>query len=160
MLFALGIRFVGETVAKKLADAFPTIDLLTEASLERLVEVDEIGEKIAQSVLQFFSVSTNMQLIENLRKHGLKFSQETSTEQLSDRLVNLSFVVSGVFRQFSREQIKLLIEQNGGKNVSAISAKTNYVLAGDNMGPSKLEKAVQLGIPILSEDEFLKMLEA
>lgn len=160
VLFALGIRFVGETVAKKLADAFPTIDLLTEASLERLVEVDEIGEKIAQSVLQFFSVSTNMQLIENLRKHGLKFSQETSTEQLSDRLVNLSFVVSGVFRQFSREQIRLLIEQNGGKNVSAISAKTNYVLAGDNMGPAKLEKAVQLGIPILSEDEFLKMLEA
>lgn len=158
VLFALGIRFVGETVAKKLADAFPTINLLKEASVERLIEVDEIGEKIAHSVRQFFDDPENLELIENLREHGLQLSQTTTSHQLSNRLENQSFVVSGVFQQFSRDQIKEMIEQHGGKNVSSISAKTNFVLAGENMGPAKLEKANQLGIPIIAEDDFLKMI--
>jgi len=157
VLFALGIRFVGETVAKKLAAAFKNIDAIAIATVEELIAVDEIGDKIAVAVQQFFADERAVQTIQRLKAAGLKFEiEETALD--SNLLDGKTFVVSGVFSQFSRDEIKDLIEKNGGKNVSSISAKTGYVLAGDNMGPAKLEKASSLGIPIISEADFIKMI--
>ncbi|MBS4061177.1 MAG: NAD-dependent DNA ligase LigA, partial [Bacteroidetes bacterium] len=158
LLFALGIRFVGETVAKKLTEAFPSVDLLMKADKEALIAVDEIGDRIAESVLSFFADPESHKLIERLKNHGLQLEIINSVTQLSNVLEGKSFVVSGVFSQFSRDEIKEIIEQHGGKNVGSISSKTSYVLAGDNMGPAKLEKATKLGVPIISETDFLQML--
>lgn len=160
VLFALGIRYVGETVAKKLAKHYKSIDRIQEATWEELVTVDEIGEKIAESVVAFFESEANLQIIERLRNHGIQL--EISAEELAqqtDKLGGNTFVVSGVFHQVSREELKKLIENNGGKVSSSISGKTNYVVAGDKMGPSKRTKAEGLGIPIISEEEFLQMIE-
>lgn len=157
VLFALGIRFVGETVAKKLAAALKNIDAIAAASFEELIAVDEIGDKIAVAVQQYFADERAQETISRLKAAGLQFEIEEA-ELDSTSLEGKTFVVSGVFSQFSRDEIKLLIEKNGGKNVGSISAKTSYVLAGENMGPAKLEKASSLGIPIISEADFVKML--
>ena len=159
VLFALGIRFVGETVAKKVAKAFRSIDALAAATLDDLIHVDEIGEKIAQSIILYFADEQNRRLVERLRQAGLRM--EVAEEDLSghtDILQGKSVVISGVFARHSRDEYKELIERHGGKNVGSISKKTSFVLAGENMGPSKLEKANQLGIPILNEEEFLLMI--
>ena len=159
VLFALGIRFVGETAAKKLAKAFGNIEALEQASLEQLMEVDEIGEKIAQSVVTYFSLPANRELVERLKDAGLQMArQEEDESEKSDKLAGLSIVISGVFSHHSREEYKEMIERNGGKNVGSISSKTSFVLAGENMGPAKLEKAQKLGVRIINEDEFLQML--
>jgi len=160
VLFALGIRFVGETVAKTLVKKLHTIDKIMNASTAELLEIDEIGERIAESVVEWFSKEEHLQLIQFLRDKGLRF--EISEDQLTNRtekLTGLSIIISGTFEKFSRDELKEMIEKNGGKNVGSISKKTDYLLAGENMGPSKLEKANQLGVPIISEDDFLKMLE-
>ncbi|MBE6281253.1 MAG: NAD-dependent DNA ligase LigA [Bacteroides sp.] len=160
VLFALGIRFVGETTAKTLARAFRSIDALSKATLEELVGVDEIGAKIAQSILQYFSDERNVELIERLRNEGVQMEmEELDMEGYTDKLEGKSIVISGVFTHHSRDEYKELIEKNGGKNVGSISKKTSFILAGDNMGPSKLEKAQKLGIPIMNEDEFLALIE-
>lgn len=160
VLYALGIRYVGETVAKRLASSFHSIDRLMEASFEQLVDVDEIGDRIAQSVVAYFSDAENRQIVERLRAQGLQM--EVSEEVLanrSERLKGLTFVISGTFTQHSRDEYKALIEQHGGKNTGSVSGKTSYILAGENMGPAKLEKAAKLGVRIIREDEFLKMIE-
>lgn len=160
VLFALGIRYVGETVAKKIAVAFPSIDLLEQATVEDLVQVDEIGERIAQSVVDFFRKEENIEIINKLKSFGIQFEQKQNTSVSgSDKLKGLTIVISGTFEKYSRDEYKGLIEANGGKNSGSISAKTNYLLAGANMGPAKLEKAQKLGVAILNEDEFLKMIE-
>lgn len=159
VLFALGIRFVGETVAKKIARSFKSIDEVEQASLEILMSVDEIGEKIAQSIVSYFANPLNRSLVERLKEAGLQFSR--SEEDLSgytDKLAGQSIVISGVFEHHSRDEYKEMIERNGGKNVGSISSKTSFILAGANMGPAKLEKAQKLGIRILSENEFLDLL--
>ena len=157
VLFALGIRYVGETVAKKLAKHFRSIEALMAADLEALVAVDEIGERIAQSVINYFANERNQEIVSNLKASGLQFEKEEEEGPSSNILEGKKFVVSGVFSKFSRNEIKAAIEANGGKNVGSISSKTDYVLAGENMGPSKLKKAEDLGIPIISEDQFLEM---
>ena len=159
VLFALGIRFVGETVAKKVAKAFRSIDALAAANLDALIHVDEIGLKIAQSIISYFAEEKNRELVERLRSAGLKL--EADEEDLSghtDILQGKSIVISGVFSRHSRDEYKELIEKHGGKNVGSISKKTSFILAGDNMGPSKLEKARSLGIAIIDENEFLSMI--
>jgi DNA ligase (NAD+) len=159
VLFALGIRYVGETVAKKLAKHYKTIDALKNASEEELTTVDEIGERIAQSVVSFFAFQENIETIERLKNYGVQL--EISAEKLAnqtDVLQGNTFVVSGVFTKVSRDELKKLIEDNGGKVSSSISSKTNYVVAGDNMGPSKKTKAESLGVSIISEDDFLQMI--
>lgn len=159
VLFALGIRFVGETVAKKVAKAFRSIDALAAANLDALIHVDEIGLKIAQSIISYFADEKNHELVERLRNAGLKL--EADEEDLSghtDILQGKSIVISGVFSRHSRDEYKELIEKHGGKNVGSISKKTSFILAGDNMGPSKLEKARSLGIAIIDENEFLSMI--
>jgi DNA ligase (NAD+) len=157
VLYALGIRYVGETVAKKLAAHFKSIDHLKEASFDELVNVEEIGEKIAESVIRWFAKPGHLEMIERLRSHGVQM--EIKEEQVVlDKLQGKSFVVSGVFERYSRDEIKALIEKYGGKNVSSISSKTDFVLAGDKMGPAKKEKASKLGIPIISEEDFEKMI--
>jgi DNA ligase (NAD+) len=159
VLFALGIRYVGETVAKKLAKAFTSIDKLKQATLEELVAVDEIGERIALSVVEFFQNEASLAMLEKLQNAGLQF--EIPLEQLqrgSDKLKGLTFVISGVFERHSRDELKNMIEDNGGKNTGSVSAKTTYLLAGEGMGPSKLEKAEKLGVKIISESDFEAML--
>ena len=159
VVFALGIRFVGETTARLLARHFRTIDSLMAASLAELQEVEGIGEVVAASIVAYFANEANRHFVERLRQYGVQM--ELSQEQMlqaSDRLAGKSIVISGVFQHHSRDEYKLLIEQNGGKNVGSISSKTSFILAGDNMGPSKLEKAKKLGIDLVSEDEFLRML--
>jgi DNA ligase (NAD+) len=158
VLFAMGLRHVGETVAKKLARHFRSLDSLELATLEELTEVEEIGERIGQSVIDFFQSEENKLIVRRLREAGLNFEIEEGENGGSNVLGGKSFVVSGVFSKFSRDDIKTAIEQHGGKNVGSISSKTDYVLAGDNMGPSKLKKAEDLQIPIISEDEFLAMI--
>ena len=160
LLFALGIRFVGATVAKRLARAFVSMDALMAASLDELMAVDEIGERIAASVREFFSKESNVELVSRLRSAGLKFVAEE--EEVLDRteiLKGKSIVISGVFTHHSRDEYKAMIEKNGGKNVGSVSKSTSFILAGENMGPSKLEKAEKLGVPLVNEDEFLAMLE-
>lgn len=160
VLFALGIRFVGETVAKKLALHFKNIDNLMNATFEQLLEADEIGEKIAASVKEYFANEKNVEILNRLRASGLQFElSEAENTKVSDKLAGKIFVVSGVFSKFSREEIEKAIEDNGGKNVSSVSKKTSYIIAGENIGPSKLEKAQKLNVPIISENDFLKMLE-
>jgi DNA ligase (NAD+) len=160
VLFALGIRFVGETVAKKVAKAFCSIEALASANLDDLIHVDEIGEKIAGSIIQYFANEKNRILVERLRQSGLKLeADEEDLSGYSDKLKGMSIVISGVFARHSRDEYKALIEKHGGKNVGSISKKTSFILAGDNMGPSKLEKAQQLNIPIKDENEFLAMIE-
>jgi DNA ligase (NAD+) len=159
VLFGLGIRYVGETVAKKLAKHFKTIDALMLATKEELLQVDEIGERIADSILEYFSKEKNIDLITQLKQAGLQLANLHEEQLLSEKLKGKAIVISGVFTQFSRDEIKHLVEQHGGKNVSSISSKTDYVVAGDNMGPAKLEKAVSLKIPILSETDFITLIQ-
>ncbi|MFM9987890.1 NAD-dependent DNA ligase LigA [Flavobacterium sp.] len=159
VLFALGIRYVGETVAKKLAKHYKNIDAIANANLLELVMVDEIGDKIAQSVVEFFDNQENIRILNRLKSKGIQLEiSERNSTVISDKLSGQIFVVSGVFEKFSRDDLKKAIEDNGGKVGSSISAKTNYVVAGDNMGPAKLEKASQLNIPIISEDDFINLL--
>jgi len=160
VVFALGIRFVGETSARLLARHFKTMDALMGAGLQELQEVEGIGEVMAQSIIRFFHDEKNQEIVERLRGYGLQFAlSEEQMAAASDKLAGQSIVISGVFARHSRDEYKLIIEQNGGKNVGSISGKTSFILAGDNMGPSKLEKAQKLGVRIVSEEEFLNMLE-
>lgn len=159
VLFALGIRYVGETVAKKLAKHYQNIDNLKNASLMDLILVDEIGERIAQSVLEFFENNENQIIIQRLKDYGVQLETKTVfNPDATDKLVGKTFVVSGVFTKFNRDDLKKAIEDNGGNVGSSISAKTDYVIAGDNMGPAKLEKATKLNVAIISEDDFIEML--
>jgi DNA ligase (NAD+) len=161
VLFALGIRFVGETVAKKLARAYKDIDALMSASEEELIAVNEIGERIAGSVTEFFVNEKNREIISRLKNYGIQFS--LSAEQLenrTDKLKGKTVVVSGVFETLGRTELKKMIEDNGGKVGSSVSSKTAYLVAGDNMGPSKRTKAESLGIPIISEREFMMMVRS
>ncbi|MCE4564921.1 NAD-dependent DNA ligase LigA [Maribellus sp. CM-23] len=160
VLFALGIRFVGETVAKTLVKKLHTIENIESQTLEQLTEIDEIGGRIAESVVDWFSKPEHLEIIQKLKEAGLQFA--ISEEQLvgrTEKLAGLNIVISGTFEKHSRDELKKMIEMNGGKNVGSISKKTNYLLAGENIGPSKLEKVTKLGIPTISEDDFLKMLE-
>ncbi len=160
VLFGLGIRYVGETVAKKLAGHFRNIDSLMNASYDELITVDEIGSRIAESLLDYFREPRHVEQIEKLRAAGLQFQAEDHQIELqSDQLNGKTFIISGVFENFSRDELKDIIEANGGKIVSSISAKLNFLVAGDNMGPSKLEKANKLNIPIISDADLLRMLE-
>lgn len=159
VLYAVGIRYVGETVAKKLAKHYKSIDAIRNASLMDLILVDEIGEKIAQSVIEFFDNPENVRIIERLKQYGVQMELvAVHNPNATDKLVGKTFVVSGVFEKFSRDDLKKAIEDNGGKVGSSISAKTDYVVAGDNMGPAKLEKANQLKVPIITEIDFLAMI--
>ena len=151
---------MGETVAKKVAKAFTSIDALAQATLDDLIHVDEIGEKIAQSIRLYFSDKKNRSLIERLQQAGLQLAAgEKDLSDHTDKLLGQSIVISGVFARHSRDEYKELIEKHGGKNVGSISRKTSFILAGENMGPSKLEKAEKLGIRIVNEEEFLKMID-
>lgn len=159
VVFALGIRFVGETSARLLARHFKTMDALQGASMQELMEVEGVGEVIAKSVIAYFHNPVNQDIVERLRSYGLQM--QLSEEQISgttDKLAGKSIVISGVFAKHSRDEYKALIEQNGGKNVGSISGKTSFILAGDNMGPSKLQKAEKLGIPLVNEEQFLEMI--
>ena len=160
VVFALGIRFVGETSARLLARHFKTMDALQNASMQQLMEVEGVGEVIAKSVIAYFHNPVNQDIVERLRSYGLQM--QLSEEQItgaSNKLAGKSIVISGVFAKHSRDEYKALIEQHGGKNVGSISGKTSFILAGDNMGPSKLQKAEKLGIPLVNEDDFLDMIE-
>ena len=159
VLFALGIRFVGETTAKKLAKAYPSIDLLRAATQEELTQVEDVGEEIAKAIVAHLTNADNLSVIERLSAAGLQMESHETQERLSDSLEGKSIVVSGVFRLHSRDEYKTMIEAHGGKNVSSVSAKTSFILAGENMGPAKLEKAEKLGVQILSEDQFLALIE-
>ncbi|MBO7578601.1 MAG: NAD-dependent DNA ligase LigA [Prevotella sp.] len=159
VVFALGIRFVGETSARLLARHFKTMDALMNASMEELQEVEGIGEVIAKSVQSYFHHPQNMEIINRLRQYGVQMSlSEEQIQGVTDKLAGKSIVISGVFAQHSRDEYKMMIEQHGGKNVGSISGKTSFILAGENMGPSKLQKAEKLGIPIVNEEEFLEMI--
>lgn len=159
VLYALGIRYVGETVAKKLAKHYKSIDAIAQASMMDLILVDEIGDKIAQSVVQFFENQENIRIIDRLKRYGVQLESGEEDVLLSEKLKGKTFVVSGVFEIYSRDELKKAIEDNGGKVGSSISSKTDYVIAGDNMGPSKLEKANQLKIAIITELDFKKMID-
>lgn len=160
VLFALGIRYVGETVAKRLVQVFHSIEQLKNASFEQLVAVDEIGDRIAQSVVDYFSDEKNIEIVERLQAYGLQMSvSEDVLANRTEKLKGLIFVISGTFSKHSRDEYKKMIEQHGGKNSGSVSGKTNYILAGENMGPAKLEKAAKLGVQIIGEEDFLKMIE-
>ena len=159
LLYSLGIRYVGETVAKRLGRRFQSIDDLSEADFDQLIAVDEIGERIANSIIGFFSDEKNRAIIEKLRKTGVRLStDEAFSERKSGNLTGKTFVVSGVFKNFSRDELKETIEKNGGQVSSSISGNTSFIVAGENMGPAKLEKAKKLDIPVISEEDFIKML--
>ncbi|RXG23226.1 NAD-dependent DNA ligase LigA [Leeuwenhoekiella aequorea] len=159
VLFGLGIRYVGETVARKLAKQFKNIGALANASLEDLIAVDEIGERIAQSVVEFFGSEQNKELVDRLKEYGVQLELDAAVlENQTEKLKGNTFVISGVFTQVSRTELKKLIEDNGGKASGSISSKTNYLVAGENMGPSKREKAEKLNVPIITEAEFLDMI--
>ena len=160
VLFGLGIRYIGETVAKRLANAFPSLQQLAEATKESLLEINEIGESIAQSILDYFAEGRNREMVHRLHSYGLQTSRREEESQIrSDILKNLTFVISGTFSIHSRDEYKSMIELNGGKNSSSVSGNTNYILAGENMGPAKLAKAEKLGIKIINEEDFLKIIE-
>ncbi|PIF02052.1 MAG: DNA ligase (NAD(+)) LigA [Draconibacterium sp.] len=160
VLFAMGIRFVGETVAKTLAKTLHSIDNISQQSHEQLITINEIGEKIAESVVEWFSNPEHLALVEKLKSKGLQFQiTEEQLAQRTDKLNGLNIIISGTFEKHSRDELKQMIEQNGGKNVGSISKNTSYLLAGENIGPAKLEKVKKLGIPIILEDEFLKLLD-
>ena len=156
VLFALGIRFVGQTVAEKLAEYFGSMENLMKATEMDLMMVDEIGDRITESLLEYFADEGNLNIIRRLQEAGLKFKIEKDKDQGPNLLEGKSFVVSGKFT-IARDDLKKMISKFGGKNVSAISSKTDYVLAGDAMGPAKLKKAEKLGVPIISEEDFMKM---
>jgi DNA ligase (NAD+) len=160
VLFALGIRFVGETVARKVVRHFKTIEALMSASREDLLKADEVGEKIADSILSWFSKNENRLMIMKLKEKGLRFEVEIaeSDKQVSEKLAGKTFVVSGVFSEFSRDGIKKSIELNGGKVSGSISKKTSFVLAGENMGPEKKKKADELGVTVISENDYIQMI--
>ena len=160
VIYALSIPFVGDTVAKKVAKAFPDIDRLMSASAVELASTPDIGPRIADSIIEYFANPINREVVARLRAAGLQMSMpEQNDEDSTDLLGGKSFVISGVFALHSRDEYKALIEKNGGKNVGSISKKTDYVLAGDNMGPAKREKAASLGIPIIDENQFLAMIQ-
>jgi DNA ligase (NAD+) len=159
VLFGLGIRFVGETVAKKLAQAFEHINAIQTATFEQLLEVEEIGDKIAQSVLDYFANPVHQALIAGLNAAGLQFEAAQKTKN-SDLLEGKTYVISGTFDTFSRDELKELIELNGGKLGSSVSAKTHFLIAGANMGPAKLQKATDLGVTLLSENDFIKLISS
>ncbi|MEA4949517.1 MAG: helix-hairpin-helix domain-containing protein, partial [Petrimonas sp.] len=159
VLFALGIRFVGETVARKLAAAFHDIDELGAATVEQLTSVEEIGDRIARSVKDFFENPRSVDFVDRLRAHGLQFQQSEETMAArTDKLAGLTVVISGTFELHSRDEYKAMILQNGGKNSGSVSKNTDYILAGENMGPAKLEKAEKLGVKMIDEKTFLEML--
>jgi DNA ligase (NAD+) len=159
VLYGLGIRYVGETIAKKIAQHFKSIDRLASASKEELMNAEEIGEKIAQSIILYFNNLDNLKLIMRLKEVGLKFEiNENEKSYANKNLSGKSFVISGVFSNFDRDTLKEIIENNGGKNLSAISSKTSYLIAGENPGQSKIAKAKELNIPIINEKEFMEML--
>jgi DNA ligase (NAD+) len=155
LLFGLGIRYVGETVAKVLGKHFKTIEAIATADVEALVAVDEIGDKIAESVVLYFSKQKNIDLINALKNSGLQFTSAIEDTTKSEHLKGMKIVVSGIFEKYSRAEFKKMIEEHGGKNVGSISKSTTFVLAGNSMGPSKKEKAENLGIPLVNENEFL-----
>lgn len=159
VLFAIGIRYVGETVAKKLASYFTSVDILMNASYDDLMGVQEIGDVIAKSILAFFSDPRNREIINKLKEAGLQFRNSGVVNMVSEKLKNKNLVISGVFKYHSREEIAKLIVENGGRNTSSISANTDYLVAGEGMGPAKKEKAAKFGVPVITEDEFLKLLE-
>jgi DNA ligase (NAD+) len=160
VLYGLGIRYVGETVAKRLASAYTSMEQLTQASFESLIETDEIGERIARSVMEYFADKRNQELIRRLQDYGLQMRLGEEVLSIrSDKLKGLTFVISGTFTQHSRDEYKSIIERYGGKNVAAVSGNTDYILAGSNMGPAKLAKAERLGVKVMKEDEFLKLVE-
>lgn len=159
VLYGLGIRYVGETVAKRLASAFHSMEELEKATFEQLTEVDEIGDRIAQSVINYFAAEENRTLVNRLKSYGLQMAvPEETLANRSDKLKGLTIVISGTFSKHSRDEYKAMIEQHGGKNSGSVSGKTDYILAGENMGPAKLEKAAKLGVKIMNEDEFLNLL--
>ena len=160
VLFALGIRYVGETVAKKLALALHSIDRIIEATTEDLIRIGDIGVRIAQSVVAYFSDEDNLRFVERLRQYGVQMQiTEERLSERTDKLSGATIVISGTFTHHSRDEYKALIEQHGGMNTGSVSGKTTYILAGENMGPAKLEKARKLGVRILSEEEFLEMIQ-
>jgi len=159
VLFGLGIRYVGETVAKKLAASVKNIDRLSKATVEELTAIDEIGQRIAESIVEYFAKKEHLEQIELLKLAKLHFEiEEKLIELASDKLIGKTFVISGVFENYSRDELKDMIEANGGKILSGISGKLNYLVAGDNMGPSKLEKATKLKVPIITDEMLLEML--
>lgn len=160
VLYALGIRYVGETVARRLAKAFRSMERLEKATAEELLAVDDIGERIAESVIDYFSNERNREVVDRLKSHGLQMElPEEDTNGGNDKLKGLTIVISGTFAKHSRDEYKVMIERNGGKNSGSVSGKTDFILAGDNMGPAKLEKAAKFGVKIINEEEFLKMIE-
>jgi DNA ligase (NAD+) len=159
VVFAIGIRYVGETVSKKLVSHFRTMDELMSASEDELVQVGEIGEVIARSIVAYFSNSRNSELINRLRKAGVQMSGSSIGVKVSGKLSGKNLVISGVFKDHSREEIQKLIEENGGKNLSSVSSNTHYIVAGEGMGPAKREKALKLGVAIITEEEFLDLLK-
>lgn len=160
VLYALGIRYVGETVARRLVKAFRSMERLEKATAEELLAVDDIGERIAESVIDYFSNERNREVVDRLKSHGLQMElPEEDTNGGNDKLKGLTIVISGTFAKHSRDEYKVMIERNGGKNSGSVSGKTDFILAGDNMGPAKLEKAAKLGVKIINEEEFLKMIE-
>ena len=160
VLYALGIRYVGETVARRLVKAFRSMERLEKATAEELLAVDDIGERIAESVIDYFSNERNREVVDRLISHGLQMElPEEDTNGGNDKLKGLTIVISGTFAKHSRDEYKVMIERNGGKNSGSVSGKTDFILAGDNMGPAKLEKAAKLGVKIINEEEFLKMIE-
>ncbi len=158
VLFALGIRMVGETTAKKIARCFPSIDRLQAATREQLMSVEDVGEQIADNIVAYFADPRNQQIVNRLRAAGVQMEADAESAPVSDRLAGLSIVISGTFAQHSRDEYKAMIEQNGGKNVGSVSKKTSFILAGENMGPEKRKKAESLGVRLLSEDEFLTLI--
>ena len=158
VLYALGIRHIGETLAKKLARQLRNIDAIMNATEEQLTATNDIGEQVAKSIINYFGERRNKELVERLKKQGVQFESTTQELSNSTKLEGLTFVVSGVFTKFSRDDLKAAIEQNGGKVVGSVSGKTSYIVAGENMGPEKLKKAEKLGVKIISEDEFEKMI--
>lgn len=158
VLYALGIRHVGETIARTIAGRFRTIDELSSASIEALTSVNEIGPKIAASIISFFADADNILIINRLKAYGLRFSAEEEIGPESDRLQGKSILISGIFQKHSRDEYKLIIEKHGGKNVTSLSGNTSYILAGENMGPSKKEKAAELKVPLVDEKDFLKII--
>ena len=158
VVLALSIPYVGETGAKKLARATADIDTLMAMTAEQLTEIEDIGERIANSIVEYFANPLNRAIIQRLHDAGLQMSIERDESETSDRLAGKTIVISGTFTKNSRDRYKELIELNGGKNSGSISKKTDYLLAGDNMGPAKLEKATSLGVPIIDEDTFLSMI--
>lgn len=157
VLFAIGIRFIGETTAKILARQFKNIDALIHADPEQLIEAEEVGEKIARSIIEYFADAGNMRIVERLRSYGLQFQNQVQ-EEATDRLAGLNFVISGTFVHHSRDQLKELIERHGGRNLSGVSSNVNYLLAGQNIGPAKLAKVSKLGVKMINEEEFMQML--